>query len=106
MNETTLYKKIGRRYVKHDDFLDPKGLPQGLYLFYKPNYLGEHSAMMSMLHYAKVHDVQEVGKFCDLIVGHEKKLDEAIRTFLENRKEVGFSVNDLTLEILAIITKL
>jgi hypothetical protein len=29
---TTLYKKLGKRYVKHDDYLDDKGLPQGLYL--------------------------------------------------------------------------
>jgi len=101
---TTLYRKVGKRYIKHDDYINEKGLPQGLYLFYKPNSLGENSAMMSMLHYAKVHDIQNVGKFCDLIVGHQSKLREAIRKTLE--KQGGFSVNDLTNEILAEISKI
>lgn len=99
----TLYEKKGRRYVKHDDYLDPVGLPTGLYLFYKDNHKGEHSAMKSMLHYAKVHDVQNVGKFADLIVGHEEKLADAIRELLQKN---SFSVNELTLEILATISKL
>ena len=30
-NETlTLYKKVGKRYVKYDDYRDPRGLPCGL----------------------------------------------------------------------------
>ena len=89
---TTLYKKVGKRYVKHDDYLDDKGLPEGLYLFYKNG-----NAMMSMLHYAKVHDIQNVGRFCDIFVAHQAKISDAVEKALEKG---GFSVNDLTKKII------
>lgn len=66
----TLYKKEGRKYVPVS-YYDVTGYPPGLYLLYSPDYKGEHTAMMNMLHYAKVHDIKNVGKFCDLIVSQD-----------------------------------
>ena len=83
---TTLYEKVGKRYKVYNEYFNEKGLPCGLYLFYKPNDLGEHKAMKSMIHYAKVHDIKNVGKFCDLLAGHEDNVAEAIRKTLQ--KEV------------------
>ena len=99
---TTLYKKVGRRYIKFDDFLEDKGLPQGLYLFYKPNHREESSAMMNMLHYAKVHDIKDIGKFSDLIVNHEEKLLNVIREAIKQ----PFSIDGLANKILAELSKL
>ena len=97
--ETTLYKKVGRKYVKHDDYLEEKGLPEGLYLFYKPNYKGEHSAMMNMLSYAKVHSITDVGKFSDLWVAYEEKLTDAIGKAIDNhiKEHNGYRLNDLSI---------
>lgn len=86
---TTLYKKVGKRYIKHDDYLDDVGLPQGLYLFYKNG-----NAMMSMMHYAKVHDIQNVGRFCDLYVAHYDKINEAVR-------KATYDNHDLTMKIIS-----
>ena len=102
METLTLYKKVGRRYLKHDDYLDERGLPCGLYLFYKPNYKGEHQAMMNMIHYAKVHDVHDVGKFSDLISGKEKELSDVISKVLQS----NYSTSDLTMAILAELSKI
>ena len=90
---TTLYKKVGKRYVKHDDYLDDKGLPEGLYLIYKNG-----NAMMSMLHYAKVHDIQNVGRFCDLYVAHYDKINEAVEKAIRKGE---FSISDLTKQIIS-----
>ena len=99
METTTLYKKVGRRYVKHDDYLTETGLPVGLYLFYKENYKGEHSAMMNMLHYAKVHDIKNVGKFCDIWAANEDVLNTKIREGIDNwMKEKGnYTTNELSI---------
>lgn len=80
---TTLYKKVGKRYVKHDDYLDDVGLPEGLYLFYKNG-----KEMMSMLHYAKVHDIQNVGRFCDLYVAHYDKINDAVGKATGNNRDL------------------
>lgn len=90
---TTLYKKVGKRYVKHDDYLDDVGLPEGLYLFYKNG-----KAMMSMLHYAKVHDIKNVGRFCDLYVAHYDKINDAVEKAVRKGE---FSVSDLTKQIIS-----
>lgn len=95
---TTLYKKVGKRYVKHDDYLDEVGLPEGLYLFYKTRESIEPNAMMSMIHYAKVHDIQNVGRFCDLFVAHQDKINEAVEVALRKGE---FSISDLTKQIIA-----
>lgn len=92
-----LYKKVGKRYVKHDDYRDEKGLPCGLYLFYKPNHKGEHTAMMNMVHYAKVHEIQNVAKFCDLYVAHADKIADALSEALKE----PLSIEDLVKTILA-----
>lgn len=98
MKETkTLYRKVGKKYVKHDDYLDERGLPCGLYLFYNPNYLGEHKAMMNMLHYAKVHDIRNVDNFCNLFVAHEKEIAEAVEKAI---RQGGYSIRDITNTIL------
>lgn len=91
-----LYKKQGRRYIKVDRFEDT-GLPEGLYLFYKPNYKGEHSAMMNMLHYAKVHQIENVGKFCDFWVKHEEVLNKEISKNINEwiKENKSYSINDL-----------
>lgn len=90
---TTLYRKVGKRYVKHDDYLDDKGLPEGLYLIYKNG-----KAMMYMLDYAKVHDIQNVGRFCDLFVGHEKNINDAVEKVIRKGE---FSISDLTKQIIS-----
>lgn len=102
---TTLYRKVGKRYVKHDDYLDDKGLPEGLYLVYKTRNSIEPNAMMSILHYAKVHDIQNVGKFCDLFVAHEDKISNAIAKILV-KKDYNLSVSDLTNEIINELSKI
>jgi hypothetical protein len=38
----TFYEKVGKRYRKVNDYYEDRGLPEGLYLFYKPDYKGEH----------------------------------------------------------------
>lgn len=101
---TTLYKKVGKRYIKHDDFLDDIGLPEGLYLFYKTKNHDNVNAMMSMLHYAKVHDIQNVGKFCDLYVAHHEKIADAIRK--ATAKEGGFTQNELIVNIINELSKI
>lgn len=102
---TTLYKKVGKRYVKQDDYLDEKGLPEGLYLFYKNGNSIEPNAMMNMLHYAKVHDIQNVGRFCDLFVAHENKISNFIAKVLVKRRH-NLSVSDLTNEIINELSKI
>ena len=93
-----LYKKQGRRYIKVDRFEDT-GLPEGLYLFYKPDYKGEHSAMMNMLHYAKVHQIENVGKFCDFWVKHEEVLTKEISKSIDEwiKEKKSYSINDLSI---------
>ena len=84
MNKT-LYKKEGRRYVPVN-YYDVTGYPPGLYLLYKPDYKGEHTAMMNMIHYAKVYDIKNVGKFCDLVSSSEvlsQKLHEGVKEWVE-----------------------
>lgn len=103
METLTLYKKSGKRYVKHDDYLDERGLPCGLYLFYKPNYKGEHSAMMNMIHYAKVHDIQDAGRFSDLYVTHKDKLRDAVEKVYDTG---NFSREDFVIAILAELSKI
>lgn len=95
---TTLYEKIGNRYFEHDTYLDEKGLPQGLYLFYKTNKSKEPNAMMSMLHYAKIHNIQNVPSFCDLYVAHEEKIKDAIKKVIFSDKQ--YSVSDLANEVI------
>lgn len=95
---TTLYKKVGKRYVKHDDYLDEIGLPEGLYLFYKTRNCCTTNAMMSMLHYAKVHDIQNVGKFCDLYVAHHEIIADAIRK--ATAKDVQCTTNEMIMNII------
>ena len=104
METLTLYKKVGKRYVKFDDFREDRGLPCGLYLFYKPNSRGEHQAMMNMIHYAKVHEIQNVAKFCDLYVAHSDKIADALRDCLMNEKQL--STYDLVNEILSKLSKI
>jgi hypothetical protein len=97
--ETVLYKKVGRRYVEHNAYSDNlNGLPEGLYLLYKENYKKEHSAMMNMLHYVKVHSITDVGKFSDLWVAYEDKLNVAIRQGIDNwvKEKGNYSTNDLS----------
>ena len=96
---TTLYKKVGKRYIKHNDYLNDVGLPEGLYLFYKTRNCVKTNAMMSMLHYAKVHDIQNVGRFCDLYVAHHEIIADAIRKAAT--KDVQFTINDLTIKIIS-----
>lgn len=98
METLTLYKKVGKRYFKHEDYLDERGLPCGLYLFYKPNIYGEHQAMMNMIHYAKVHEIKNVAKFSDLFVAHSDKIADALRNCLLNENQL--TTNDLINEIL------
>ena len=107
--ETTLYKKVGRRYVEHDTYSDNlNNLPQGLYLLYKPNYKGEHSAMMNMLHYAKVHSITDIGKFSDLWVAHEEKLNVAIRQGIDDwiKEKGNYSTNELSIIVCKALSKL
>ena len=40
MKETTLYKKVARKYVVYNNYYDETALPEGLYLLYKENYKG------------------------------------------------------------------
>jgi hypothetical protein len=103
MSQLTLYKKIGKRYVKHDDYLEPAGLPCGLYLFYKPNHTGEHKAMINIMHYAKVHDIKNVGRFSDLIAGHE---DILLRVISDIIFKGNYSASELTNAILTEISKI
>lgn len=93
-----LYKKKGKRYIKVDRFEDT-GLPKGLYLFYKPDYKGEHSAMMNMLHYAKVHQIENVGKFCDFWAKHEEVLTKEISKNIDEwiKEKKSYSINDLSI---------
>jgi len=95
----TLYEKVGKRYRKVNDYYEDRGLPEGLYLFYKPDYKGEHRAMMSMLHYAKVHQIEDVGRFCDLWVKHEdvliKEISEGIDAWVKEKKQ--YSIHDLAM---------
>jgi hypothetical protein len=107
--ETVLYKKVGRRYVEHNAYSDNlNGLPEGLYLLYKENYKKEHSAMMNMLHYVKVHSITDVAKFSDLWVKHEevlnKTIEEAINKWFEDRKT--YSTNDLSIIVCKALSEL
>lgn len=104
METLTLYKKVGKRYVKFDDYRDERGLPCGLYLFYKPNVNGEHQAMMNMIHYAKVHEIQNVAKFSDLFVVHSDKIADKLTDFFS--KNQSFSSSDLTKEILKSLSEI
>ena len=98
--ETTLYKKVGRKYVKHNTYSDNlNGLPEGLYLLYKNDYDGKHSAMINMLHYAKVHSITDVGKFSDLWVAYEELLNKTIREGIDKwiKEKGNYSTNDLSI---------
>ena len=99
MKEKELYKKVGKRYVVYNNYFDETGLPEGLYLLYKYNHNGGHSAMMNMLHYAKVHDIKNVGKFCDMWVAYEEVLNKAIREGIDNwvKEKGNYSTNELSI---------
>jgi molybdopterin biosynthesis enzyme MoaB len=99
METTTLYKKVGKKYVKHDDYGHEGGLPCGLYLFYKPKYNGEHSAMMNMMHYAKVHNIIDVATFSDIYVNIADDMASCIgdaqKQVMAEMKNTGFSFYDI-----------
>ncbi len=100
----TLYKKVGRKYVPVN-YYDVTGYPPGLYLLYQPDYKGEHTAMMNMLHYAKVHDIKNVGKFCDLITSADvlqEKLYKAVDDFAKNNNN-SYSRQDIVNILLKLI---
>ncbi len=105
METTTLYRKIGKRYIKQDDYLNEKGLPCGLYLFYKPSYKGEHLAMMNMIHYAKVHDIKDISSFCDIFVKYESKILEKLQIEIDIFKN-SYTVSDLAMIMLKIMSEL
>ena len=104
---TTLYKKVGRRYVKHDDYLDERGLPEGLYLFYQNNHKGEHTSMKNMLHYAKVHDIQNIEKFSDIWVAYGEDIIKAISDEYDKwiKENKVFSINELATMVCKVLSK-
>lgn len=98
----TYYKKVGRKYVPVQYF-EPEGYPEGLWLFYsKP---GVHS-VTQMLYYTKVHDIQNLGKFCDLKVNFEdelqNKIGKEIDTWIKDKKQ--YSIADLTNIVLKVLS--
>ena len=108
METTTLYRKVGKRYVKHNDYLRDAGLPCGLYLFYKPTYKGQHSAMINMLHYAKVHNIMDVATFSDIYANIGDKMTKCIS---DAHKQVlaemqdGFSFHDIALRACKLLSE-
>lgn len=108
METLTLYKKVGRRYIKHDDYFDERGLPIGLYLFYKENYKGEHSAMMNMIHYAKVHDIKNIGKFSDIYSNFGEKIQTEIHKSISDfrDKKDAPTISDLANIVCKVLSEL
>lgn len=85
------YKKIGKRYIPIEHY-DTEGLPEGLYLFFNPDRNNKCSSMMNMGFYTKVHQIQNVGRFCDLVVQINKeelshKIVQEVESFRKNNND-------------------
>lgn len=106
--ETILYKKVGRRYKEYNSYLDEKGLPEGLYMFYKHSS-GE--GMKNMLYYTKLHDFKEMGKFCDFYKAYQEQIQNQLRTKLDefynsDYGKKGYTSSDLTDVILKTLSEI
>ena len=101
MSINTYYKKKGRKYIPVE-YWEPEGYPEGLWLLYKSP--GSNTAMQ-LLHYAKVYDITNLGKWADLWVNFGDKLTakigKAIEEFIE--KEGRYSIQDLSSIVLKVI---
>lgn len=55
-----------------------------------------------MIHYAKVHDIQDVAKFSDLYVAHHEKIVDVVL----NAVKKSFSADELARDILVELSKI
>jgi hypothetical protein len=59
---------------------------------------------MNMIHYAKVHDIKNVGKFCDLVANSEilsEKLHDGVQEWIKTHG--GYSHQDIINILLKLI---
>ena len=98
----TYYKKVGRKYVPVQYF-EPEGYPEGLWLFYhKPGA----KTVTNALYYTKVHDIQNLGTFCDLQVNFGEELQNKISVAIDEwiKEKGSYSIADLTTIVLTVLS--
>lgn len=78
-NSKVYYKKEGNKYVPIE-FYDVEGLPEGLYLLYKNTY---SRGVVNTLYYTRVHEIKNVGKWCDLV----RSYPDLPNIFIKNLEE-------------------
>ena len=93
----TYYIKKGRKYIPTERYTID-GVQEGLWLVCKKPHSTEHR---EMLHAVKVHDINNVGRFCDFYKAHHEQIKSFIsknyEKFHEEKKASGgyFSMSDL-----------
>lgn len=107
-NNNVYYKKVGRKYIPVN-YYEPEGLPEGLWLITKNKYSKQYSNMLFPI---LVHELQNVGKFCDFYKAHKEKIQEMVakeyEAFFQKKREANesFSISDLTDCIIAGLSKI
>lgn len=107
-NNNTYYKKVGRKYIPVN-YYEPEGLSEGLWLITKNKYSKQYNSMLFPI---LVHELQNVGKFCDFYKTHKEKIQKMVtkeyENFFQKKKEANetFSISDLTDCIIAGLSKI
>lgn len=97
METSTVYKKVGRRYIPiHTINID--GVQEGLWLVIKNSYSKQ---FRELLHLIKTHELVDVGKFSDFYKAHHEEIQKHLGVNYEKfigklrEENKGFSTSDL-----------